>query len=165
MYDKSAFSITSNDGDGNNQLSAHDNVQMYKEIFQVKTTKTKPVFIHKLKNQKMLIFLIKDSWIFILSTFLNFSVTLVAFPAVTVLIEPSPNSTTFTDPDWNYKYFAAIFCFILFNFSDYIGNGLFPHKTQTILLKFVHFQASTAPCGFNGRRYQWWTKLSYSQWL
>ena len=99
MYDKSVFSLSAvNDTcEGNNQLSTQDSFQMYTDI-------------------------LRDSGVFILCSSLNSAVTLAAFPGVTVLIEAPANSTTFGDPDWNRKYFVAIFCFVLFNFSDYIGK-------------------------------------------
>lgn len=62
----------------------------------------------------------RKSGVFILITFLNFCVTLIVFPAVTVLIEPENK----TNSDWHQIFFVPVLCFVVFNAGDVAGKSL-----------------------------------------
>jgi equilibrative nucleoside transporter 1/2/3 len=60
----------------------------------------------------------KHAWVYILATLINFTTTLIAFPAVTVLVRPiSTESNT-----WNDTLFVPVLCFVLYNLGDYVGK-------------------------------------------
>ncbi len=62
--------------------------------------------------------IIRDSWIYLLTTFLNFTITLAIFPAVCSLVEPADPSGS----DWDILYFVPVCCYVVFNLGDVIGK-------------------------------------------
>jgi equilibrative nucleoside transporter 1/2/3 len=65
--------------------------------------------------------ILKLSWVYLLSIFITFSVTLTVFPSVAVLIK---SETSNSGSDWATKYFTAVSVFLLFNVGDLVGRGL-----------------------------------------
>lgn len=61
----------------------------------------------------------KQIWVWIVSVFICFLVTLAAFPAITVLVKSSD-----TETEWGTKYFIPVACFLVFNVGDFLGRML-----------------------------------------
>ena len=60
--------------------------------------------------------IIKETWIFDLSLFINFFVTLGIFPTIPSLAESNSHNST-----WK-KYFVPVGCFLIFNVCDLLGR-------------------------------------------
>ena len=65
--------------------------------------------------------ILKLSWVYLLSIFITFSVTLTIFPSVAVLIKSEASNS---GSDWATKYFTPVSVFLLFNVGDLFGRGL-----------------------------------------
>ena len=63
--------------------------------------------------------ILKRIWVWILSVFICFLVTLAVFPAITVLVKSTTNGN-----QWSDKYFIPVGCFLVFNIGDYVGRML-----------------------------------------
>ena len=63
--------------------------------------------------------ILKQIWVWILSVFLCFFVTLSVFPAITVLVKSTSSGNL-----WSDKYFIPVGCFLVFNIGDYVGRML-----------------------------------------
>ena len=61
--------------------------------------------------------IVKRIWVWILSVFICFFVTLAVFPAITVLVK-----STSSGNQWSDKYFIPVGCFLVFNIGDYVGR-------------------------------------------
>ena len=61
--------------------------------------------------------IVQRIWVWIISVFICFFVTLAVFPAITVLVQ----STT-SGNQWSDKYFIPVGCFLVFNIGDYVGR-------------------------------------------
>eukprot|EP00731_Ephydatia_muelleri_P022228 Em0014g819a len=60
-------------------------------------------------------------WLYALSVFLVFAVTLSVFPGVTSKIVSVDRDTDQSSP-WSGKYFTPLTCFLLFNVGDFVGR-------------------------------------------
>ena len=63
--------------------------------------------------------IVKRIWVWILSVFICFFVTLAVFPAITVLVKSTGHGN-----QWSDKYFIPVGCFLVFNIGDYVGRML-----------------------------------------
>eukprot|EP00096_Caligus_rogercresseyi_P013838 TRINITY_DN6432_c0_g1_i1.p1 TRINITY_DN6432_c0_g1~~TRINITY_DN6432_c0_g1_i1.p1 ORF type:complete len:260 (+),score=74.63 TRINITY_DN6432_c0_g1_i1:741-1520(+) len=62
--------------------------------------------------------ILKEIWVYALSVFIVFAVTLGCFPGITAAIRSTGTGT------WSTKFFVPVTCFLLFNIGDYIGRSL-----------------------------------------
>jgi len=60
-------------------------------------------------------------WPWIVSIFTTFTVTLMMFPAIAVLVESTGKGT---GSRWSDVYFTPVACFLVFNVGDYLGRAL-----------------------------------------
>jgi len=82
------------------------------------------------------------SWIYGLTIFLNFTVTLCIFPAIAVLVQSEAKKS---NSEWSAKYFTPVTVFLLFNVGDFLGRYLatwIKLPGRTILGKIVVLSAS-----------------------
>jgi len=70
--------------------------------------------------------ILKKTWMYLVSLYLVFLVTLSVFPAVCSLIK----STNENKGDWTDTYFIPVICFLLFNAGDFLG------RLSTFLFKY-----------------------------
>ena len=63
---------------------------------------------------------IKECWIYALTVFVTFTVTLCIFPSVAVLVESEGSKNS----SWSEKYFTPVTVFLLFNVGDFVGRYL-----------------------------------------
>uniref|UniRef100_A0A0K2TVN0 Uncharacterized protein n=2 Tax=Lepeophtheirus salmonis TaxID=72036 RepID=A0A0K2TVN0_LEPSM len=61
---------------------------------------------------------LKEIWVYALSVFLVFVVTLGCFPGITAAIKSTGSGT------WSTKFFVPVTCFLTFNVGDFIGRSL-----------------------------------------
>lgn len=71
----------------------------------------------------------KTIWMYALSVFLIFTVTLACFPAITAQVESSSlpprderKGINEEDYEWGLKFFIPVACFVLFNVGDWLGR-------------------------------------------
>ncbi|KAK2707873.1 equilibrative nucleoside transporter 1-like [Artemia franciscana] len=81
----------------------------------------------------------KKTWMYCVSIWLVFFVTLSIFPSLAVLVEPIQIAR---GGAWNQVYFTPVACFLLFNFLDYISRPissvlLWPKMGSKLILVFA----------------------------
>ena len=64
---------------------------------------------------------VKHCWIYLISIFLTFTITLTVFPSVAVLVQ---SETYKSESSWAIDYFTPVCVFLLFNVGDLIGRSL-----------------------------------------
>eukprot|EP00127_Corallochytrium_limacisporum_P000164 Clim_evm25s6 gene=Clim_evmTU25s6 len=141
------------------------NSGLYHRLSEGSLSNSDPALAHKIPLRRY-VEVFKKIWHLVFSVFWIFSVTLAVFPAIAALVISAHIPEDPNHPDMYSLLFIPVYCFVGFNFGDYMGRVIsgiiwFPGPAgipfmallRTLLVPafmFCHVRTSALPSPFGG---------------